>query len=154
MTTTDKPLLYFLQPSLNLIAICIGFLLVLIAVALLVPYPLEIRLPLLLTFIVCWAWQFNHSILLRHRHSIMCIGRDQQGWWLQRRNGVRIYGVLGAGTNLWQYFCVKEVRPAIWRWPVSVMLMSDSFESDGEFRSLKHELYVAAHQGNQRRRSF
>ena len=146
--TSDKPLQYFLQPSLLLAVFSLWALLGLIALALMVPYPIAIRLTLLLIFVVCWSWQFNHSVLLRNKRSIICLGRDSQGWWFQRRNGHKVYGVLGAGCVLWQHLLIVELRPATWRWPVVVMLMRDSFETEQGFRDLKYQFYIAAQQQN------
>lgn len=149
MTISEKPLLFFLQPSRQLITLCWLVLLVFIALALTVPYPLELRFILLLAFSACWYWQFERSVLLRHKRSIICLGRDQQGWWFQRRNGERSYGELGAGCTLWQYFLILEWRFGLWHWPVIVMLMADSLESREQYRQLKYHFYLVAHQRNQ-----
>jgi len=146
MQTNTPVFQFFLQPSPRMMMLYVFMLSVFIALLLTIPWRWELSIIAGIVGLPYWLMEFQRKVLLAHNKSFICLGADQHGWWLQRRNGEKIYGQLSPGCVLWQHWVTVEIKPPGLRLPVAVGVMADGLESRDDFRKLKQYLYLSAGQ--------
>ena len=144
--TQSRNIDVFLQPSKTMMSLTACFCSVYLGLIITMPCSVFIKLVLLLLSSVWIVMDIRRYVLLTSKRSIIRLGLNSSGWWLQQRNGKTFAGPLGGHSVLWQHLLVIIVQQG-WR-QAGVALFADSVEYRDDYRRLKHAFYVSAGKQN------
>ena len=147
---TSQYLDVFITPSVRAIALAACSYASLMAFVLMAPITLWAKALLVITLNMMAMWEGWRNVLLMHASSVVRLGHDHSGWWVQQRNG-RKYSVCLSTSVRWSWLVSLSFSSVEDGWRAmmpgiggnrGVLLFRDHFEHADEFRRLQYVLYT------------